>query len=97
MTLKTKNRIYAGFSLFILLIVIPYFIAGLSGIVVAIIFAVPFAAIAALILLLWQIPLLAHLQTQYPTSSLILKTFMMGIVLVAFFMFVSIVSIQPFF
>ena len=97
MTLKTRNRIYTGLFLFVLLIVIPYAIAGLSGIVVAIIFAAPFVAIAALILLLWQIPLLAHLQTQYPTSSLILKTFMMGIVLVAFFISISIVSIQPYF
>jgi len=96
MTLQpTRNRIYIGLFLFTVLIVIPYFIGGTSGIVVALIFAVPFAAIATLIRLLWRIPLLANLQTQSPTSSLILKAFMLGIVLVAFFIFVSTVSIQP--
>ncbi len=94
---RSRSRVYFGLFFLILLIGIPYLIGGQSGIVVAIIFAVPFAAIAALILLLWRIPLLAHLQTQYPTSSLILKTFLMGLVLVAFFIFISVVSIQPFF
>ena len=94
---KSRNRVYIGLFFIILLLGIPYVIGGTSGIVIAIIFAVPFAAIAALILLLWRIPLLAHLGTQSPRSSLILKAFMMGIVLVAFFIFISMVSIQPFF
>lgn len=94
---KSQSRVYIGLIFLILLIVIPYFIAGLSGIVIALIFAVPFTAIAAIVLLLWRIPLLAHLQTQSPTLSLILKTLMMGIVLVAFFIFISMVSIQPYF
>jgi hypothetical protein len=90
----TKNCVYIGIFLFILLIGVPYIIAGLSE-VVALIFIFPFSAIAALFLLLWRIPLLANLQTHSPTLSLILKAFTIGIVLVAFFSFISVVSIQP--
>jgi len=89
----SRNRLYLSLFFFILLVVIPYFIGGTSGILAAFIFIIPFAVVASLVMLLWRIPFLNRLQMQSPTLSLVLKAFMISIILVAFFIFIYTVTI----
>jgi hypothetical protein len=98
MSLQTpRSRVYIGLIFFTLLIVIPYLIGGLSGIVVALIYAVLFAAVVGLVKQIWRIPFLSHLQTQSPTLSLVLKVFLVGIIFIALILLLYVVFIPPFF
>ena len=90
-----RNRTYIGLFLFILLIVIPYVIAGLSGIFVVLIYAILFAAVLGLVKQLWRIPFLSRLQIQSPTLSLILKSFMIVIIFVALIAILYVAFIPP--
>jgi uncharacterized BrkB/YihY/UPF0761 family membrane protein len=71
-----RSRIYIGLFLFILFIVIPYFVAGLFGIVVVLIFAALFAAVR------W---LVNQLPIRSPTLRLFLTALILIIVIVALF------------
>jgi len=70
----SKNRIYIKLFLITLLIVIPYFIGGLSGIVVVLIFAVPFTVVALVV---------NQVENLSPTRKLFLIALITIIILVA--------------
>lgn len=93
----TRSRVYIGLFFFTVLIVIPYLIGGVSGIIVALIYAVLFAAVVGLVKQIWRLPFLSHLQTQSPTLSLVLKVFLVGIIFVALILLLYVVFIPPFF
>jgi hypothetical protein len=91
----TKNRIYTGLFILILLIVIPYFIGRLSGIVVALIFVVLFAAVIGLVKQLWRIPLLSNLQTRSPMLSLIIKSLIVTVLFTVLIIIIYTAAIPP--